>query len=731
MEPIIIKSSSISISPQKMNLVAGIIRRKDLDYSLKTLEFLPKKGGRILHKLLQGAAKNLEKSQENLSNFYLSKIEVNQGKTQKRAIYRAKGRTNRIRKRSSLINLYLSKKEVVAKAKPKYNLSHIKLKLVSPGQKLCGNYNYVGKGGCREAQEIGKPARQRAEQRLQEIERLDSVFTAKWYGKNYTAEEIATWEKCPPDIVEEFSRHEMGEILTSSESTTGNQLTKKQVELRKLKEKKGDNSEEIRQLEQEIEKLLKEQKVNSAAETPTKNNKIMTYSIIGFSLLTLIEERINLLRKDKLMRDYLYSLFPDICRLKTEYSRSKITVYLYMPEISLVLGENNSKLAEVMKGIYKIVDDDKIAVKVNLTEVKRIYTNAQSIANLIVGQLKKRTRSRQIIRNIAKMVSAEREIKGLAININGLIDASEIAQKKKFVQDRMKLSTIDSNIEGGRAQAFLSRGVVGVKYEGHAKGNQEVNFGEYGLQAQEGTYISNRAIEAARKVIRKTKKPLEVRMGSGKGSVESWVAVVKAGTVIFEVQGLPKELAYKVLAQVSYKLPKNNGDEQKPEVKKTLTFEELLAQYRSALTVLQMKSRMGQLVKTHQIKQIKKEIARLLAKKRWDILFLLETLEYYIEKLGVYPNFKKKQQLRNRITPELTLQKCSLANTEDTFRTQLILFLGAVCDTNNPPRTYAELRQENQEVFQQWLHNTGITVSNCPPKLKHFLLEIKEILEKQ
>jgi large subunit ribosomal protein L22 len=117
MEPIIIKSSSIHISPQKMNLVAGIIRKKDLDYSLKTLEFLPKKGGRILHKLLKGAAKSLEKSQENLSNFYLSKVIVNQGKTQKRAIYRAKGRTNRIRKRSSLINLYLSKKEVVVKPK--------------------------------------------------------------------------------------------------------------------------------------------------------------------------------------------------------------------------------------------------------------------------------------------------------------------------------------------------------------------------------------------------------------------------------------------------------------------------------------------------------------------------------------------------------------------------------------------------------------------------------------
>jgi large subunit ribosomal protein L22 len=117
MEPIIIKSSPISISPQKMNLVAGIIRKKELDYSLKILEFLPKKGGRILHKLLQGAAKNLEKSQENPNNFYLSKIEVNQGRIQKRAIYRAKGRTNRIRKRYSLINLHLSKKEGITNSK--------------------------------------------------------------------------------------------------------------------------------------------------------------------------------------------------------------------------------------------------------------------------------------------------------------------------------------------------------------------------------------------------------------------------------------------------------------------------------------------------------------------------------------------------------------------------------------------------------------------------------------
>ena len=111
------------------------------------------------------------------------------------------------------------------------------------------------------------------------------------------------------------------------------------------------------------------------------------------------------------------------------------------------------------------------------------------------------------------------------------------------------------------------------KYEGAAKGNNKISYGDFGLQAEEGAYISNRVIEAGRKVISpfvkksgkmwiriyphlgKTKKPLEVRMGSGKGSVENWVAVVKMGTIIFEVQGLPKTTSFEILKKASYKFP--------------------------------------------------------------------------------------------------------------------------------------------------------------------------------
>ena len=92
-----------------------------------------------------------------------------------------------------------------------------------------------------------------------------------------------------------------------------------------------------------------------------------------------------------------------------------------------------------------------------------------------------------------------------------------------------------------------------VSYEGKAKGGTELAFGEYGLKSLEGAYLTNRQIEAARIAITrymnrqgqvwikvfphlsKTKKPLAVRMGSGKGSPESWVAVVKKEVILFEV----------------------------------------------------------------------------------------------------------------------------------------------------------------------------------------------------
>ncbi len=111
------------------------------------------------------------------------------------------------------------------------------------------------------------------------------------------------------------------------------------------------------------------------------------------------------------------------------------------------------------------------------------------------------------------------------------------------------------------------------RMKGRAKGGTEVTFGEFGLQALEPAWITARQIEAARIAMTRymkrggkvwikifpdkpyTAKPLEVRMGSGKGSVEAWVAVVKPGKVMFEVAGVSEEVAREALRLASHKLP--------------------------------------------------------------------------------------------------------------------------------------------------------------------------------
>ena len=120
-----------------------------------------------------------------------------------------------------------------------------------------------------------------------------------------------------------------------------------------------------------------------------------------------------------------------------------------------------------------------------------------------------------------------------------------------------------------------------VKWRKHQKGRMKgrayvgdkVTFGDYGIQATTCGYVSNRQIEAARIAMTRkikrggnvwikifpdkvlTKKPIEVRMGKGKGAPDSWVAVVKPGRILFEIKHLNNELSVEALKLATYKLP--------------------------------------------------------------------------------------------------------------------------------------------------------------------------------
>ena len=112
-----------------------------------------------------------------------------------------------------------------------------------------------------------------------------------------------------------------------------------------------------------------------------------------------------------------------------------------------------------------------------------------------------------------------------------------------------------------------------LKYEGKAKGNTELHNGTYGLMAMEGAWITSNQIEAARIAMTRymkrggkvwvnifpnlslTKKPLETRQGKGKGEPEVWVAVVKEGKIMFEIDEVTEDVAREALRLASHKLP--------------------------------------------------------------------------------------------------------------------------------------------------------------------------------
>ena len=117
------------------------------------------------------------------------------------------------------------------------------------------------------------------------------------------------------------------------------------------------------------------------------------------------------------------------------------------------------------------------------------------------------------------------------------------------------------------------RRVHRLPYEGHAKGNTELTKGSYGLMAKEGAWITANQIEAARVAMTRymkrggkvwinifphlplTKKPIGTRQGKGKGNVEAWVAVVKEGKIMFEIDGVTEDIAREALRLAAHKLP--------------------------------------------------------------------------------------------------------------------------------------------------------------------------------
>jgi large subunit ribosomal protein L16 len=163
------------------------------------------------------------------------------------------------------------------------------------------------------------------------------------------------------------------------------------------------------------------------------------------------------------------------------------------------------------------------------------------------------------------------------------------------------------------------------KRTGAAKGGTKLAFGDFGIQATEGSYVTNRQIESARIAMTRhikrggkvwiniypdrplTKKPAETRMGSGKGSPEWWVANVKPGRIMFELSGVPEDIAREAMRRAIHKLPmKCRFDELN-----NVDLEGKLREAKEELFNLRFQAATGQLESHGRLRAVKKDIARI------------------------------------------------------------------------------------------------------------------------
>ena len=148
--------------------------------------------------------------------------------------------------------------------------------------------------------------------------------------------------------------------------------------------------------------------------------------------------------------------------MKIQHSSNSIFIYLYIPEINLILGNEQGNLEKIKEKIGSLINNKK-KINLNLVEIKNVYGCAQTIANLVASQIKKRVPFRLVLRDLSSKLSFERALEGAEIWISGRLGGTDIARTESISYRKMPLSTIDSNIEVGRQEVVTAYGKIGVK----------------------------------------------------------------------------------------------------------------------------------------------------------------------------------------------------------------------------------------------------------------------------
>jgi small subunit ribosomal protein S3 len=261
---------------------------------------------------------------------------------------------------------------------------------------------------------------------------------------------------------------------------------------------------------------------------------------------------------------------------------AKVTISTARPGI--VIGKKGEDIEKLQRELTNIMG---VPAQVSINEIDRPDLDARLVAEAIASQLEKRVMFRRAMKR-AVQNTMRAGAKGIKVEVSGRLGGAEIARTEWYREGRVPLHTLRADIDYATMRAETTYGTIGVKvwiFRGEILGGMKqvmnpapaeerpAKRGRGRGEGQERRGMTARQIEAARRTISRrikrggkifirvfpdkpiTEKPLEVRMGKGKGSVEYWVCQIQPGKILYEIEGVSDELAREAFALAAAKLP--------------------------------------------------------------------------------------------------------------------------------------------------------------------------------
>ena len=250
-----------------------------------------------------------------------------------------------------------------------------------------------------------------------------------------------------------------------------------------------------------------------------------------------------------------------VSKIEIERASDRVKVIVFTAKPGIVIGKGGAEIEVTKKELQKLTGKN---VLVDIKEIKRPDRDAQLVAENIALQLENRVSFRRAMKSCMGRTMKAGAM-GIKTAVSGRLGGADMARTEFYSEGTIPLQTLRADIDYGFAEADTTYGKLGVKVW--------IYKGEYGIVAMEPCWIKSNQIEAARIAMTRyikrggkvwikifpdkpvTAKPAETRMGSGKGTLEYWVAVVKPGRVMFEISGVAEDIAKEALRLATHKLP--------------------------------------------------------------------------------------------------------------------------------------------------------------------------------